>query len=128
MYDPLFQPPLPTTGHYIVDVTDRRFKLLAVNWYGGSDELFVPGGLDVRPRTDIANLIRSLGFNSVRLPAFRFLNVDDLLLLSLQKEIQESLIRYFSDCKASGFCGILEAKPGSANLFRDQEIFVLKND
>lgn len=68
MYDPLFQPPLRTTGRYIVDATARRFKLLAVNWYGGSDELFVPGGLEVRPRTDIANLIRSLGFNSVRLP------------------------------------------------------------
>jgi endoglucanase len=68
MYDPLFQPPLRTTGRYIVDATGRRFKLLTVNWYGGSDELFVPGGLEVRPRTDIAHLIRSLGFNSVRLP------------------------------------------------------------
>jgi endoglucanase len=66
--DPLYQPPLHTSGRYIVDATARRFKLLSVNWYGGSDELFVPGGLDVRPRQDIANLIRSLGFNSVRLP------------------------------------------------------------
>jgi len=68
MSDPLFQPPLRTSGRYIVDATGRRFKLVSVNWYGGSDELFVPGGLDIRPRTEIANLIRSLGFNSVRLP------------------------------------------------------------
>jgi endoglucanase len=68
MHDPLFQPPLRTTGRYIVDATGRRFKLVTVNWYGGSDELFVPGGLDMRPRKEIANLIRSLGFNSVRLP------------------------------------------------------------
>ena len=68
MCDPLFQPPLRTTGRYIVDATGRRFKLLTVNWNGGSDELFVPGGLDVRPRANIARLIRSLGFNSVRLP------------------------------------------------------------
>jgi endoglucanase len=68
MYVPLFQPPLHTNGRYIVDATGRRFKLLSVNWYGGSDELFVPGGLEVRPREEIAHLIRSLGFNSVRLP------------------------------------------------------------
>src|SRR5271156_1094047 len=68
MHGPLFQPPLRTNERYIVDATGHRFKLLSVNWYGGSDELFVPGGLDVRPREDIARLIRSLGFNSVRLP------------------------------------------------------------
>jgi aryl-phospho-beta-D-glucosidase BglC (GH1 family) len=51
-----------------VDATGTRFKLQSVNWYGGSDELFVPGGLDVRPRAEIAGLIRTMGFNSVRLP------------------------------------------------------------
>jgi aryl-phospho-beta-D-glucosidase BglC (GH1 family) len=39
-----------------------------VNWYGASDELFVPGGLDIRHRADIAKTIRRMGFNSVRLP------------------------------------------------------------
>ena len=69
MHDPpLFHPPLSTHGRYIVDATGARFKLQSVNWYGGSDELFVPGGLDVRPRDAIAGLIRSMGFNSVRLP------------------------------------------------------------
>lgn len=60
--------PLRTRGRYIVDQTGRRFKLHSVNWYGASDELFVPGGLDVRHRSDIAKTIRKLGFNSVRLP------------------------------------------------------------
>jgi endoglucanase len=68
MCDSLFHPPLHTSGRYIIDSSGCRFKLLSANWYGGSDELFVLGGLDVRPRTEIANLIRSLGFNSVRLP------------------------------------------------------------
>ena len=68
MHDELFAPPLHTRGRYIVDATDTRFKLAAVNWYGASDELFVPGGLDVRPRAAIARLIRRLGFNTVRLP------------------------------------------------------------
>ena len=68
MFDPLFEPPLQTTGRHIIDASGKRFKLLSVNWYGGSDELFVPGGLEVRHRVEIAQLIRGLGFNSVRLP------------------------------------------------------------
>ncbi|KAK1769537.1 endoglucanase E1 [Phialemonium atrogriseum] len=60
--------PLRTRGRDIVDQTGRRFKLASVNWYGASDELFVPGGLDVRHRDAIARTIRDLGFNSVRLP------------------------------------------------------------
>ncbi|KAI1433635.1 endoglucanase E1 [Xylaria sp. CBS 124048] len=60
--------PLRTKGRDIVDVTGRRFKLASVNWYGGSDELFIPSGLDVQHRSVIAASIRTLGFNSVRLP------------------------------------------------------------
>ncbi|KAG7132291.1 Endoglucanase like protein [Verticillium longisporum] len=63
-----YQLPLATRGRNIVDTEGRRFKLLSVNWYGASDELFVPGGLDIRHRRDIAATIRALGFNSVRLP------------------------------------------------------------
>lgn len=60
--------PLRTRGRNIVDAMGKRFKLLSVNWYGASDELFVPGGLDIRHRSEIAKTIRRTGFNSVRLP------------------------------------------------------------
>lgn len=60
--------PLQTKGRDIVDQRGRRFKLSSVNWYGASDELFIPGGLDIQHRNVIASTIRSLGFNSVRLP------------------------------------------------------------
>ncbi|KAI1493120.1 endoglucanase E1 [Biscogniauxia mediterranea] len=60
--------PLRTEGRNVVDTTGRRFKLSSVNWYGASDELFIPGGLDVQHRSVIASTIRMLGFNSVRLP------------------------------------------------------------
>lgn len=60
--------PLRAAGRDVVDTTGRRFKLASVNWYGASDELFIPGGLDVQHRTTIAKTIRKLGFNSVRLP------------------------------------------------------------
>lgn len=60
--------PLRTRGRDVVDATGRRFKLSSVNWYGGSDILFIPSGLDVRHRSAIARTIRRMGFNSVRLP------------------------------------------------------------
>ncbi|KAH6660018.1 cellulase [Truncatella angustata] len=60
--------PLSTRGRDIVDTHGRRFKLASVNWYGASDELFIPGGLDVQHRDKIAETIRRMGFNSVRLP------------------------------------------------------------
>ncbi|KAE9364732.1 glycoside hydrolase family 5 protein [Stipitochalara longipes BDJ] len=63
-----FHTPLQTKGRDIVDRNDRRVKLSSVNWYGGSDELFIPSGLDIQHRSEIARLIRHLGFNSVRLP------------------------------------------------------------
>jgi aryl-phospho-beta-D-glucosidase BglC (GH1 family) len=74
LLDPDLQPaevlhgPLRTQGRNIVDARGERVKLASVNWYGGSDELFVPGGLDVQHRADVARMIRHLGFNSVRLP------------------------------------------------------------
>ena len=65
---PSFQPPLHTQGRYIRDSNGARVKLASINWYGASDEHFIPGGLDVQHRQDIATTVRQLGFNSVRLP------------------------------------------------------------
>lgn len=64
----LFTPPLRTAGRHIFDANGQRFKLASVNWYGASDVNFVPMGLDVRHRTEIAATIREMGFNSVRFP------------------------------------------------------------
>lgn len=63
-----FTPPFHTKGRHILDSDGVPLKLASINWYGASDIDFVPGGLDVRHRDDIAQLIRQLGFNSVRLP------------------------------------------------------------
>lgn len=67
MSTPLFTPPLRASGRYIIDAHSQRFKLRATNWYGASDTLFIPSGLDVRHRDAIAAQIRSIGFNAVRL-------------------------------------------------------------
>ncbi|KAJ5191865.1 uncharacterized protein N7498_010850 [Penicillium cinerascens] len=63
-----FTPPFRTRGRHILDALGRPIKLASINWYGASESDFVPGGLDVRHRDEIAQLILDLGFNSVRLP------------------------------------------------------------
>ncbi|KAG7293357.1 hypothetical protein NEMBOFW57_003405 [Staphylotrichum longicolle] len=65
---PKFALPLRAKGRNVVDANGRRFKMSSVNWYGGSDELFIPGGLEVVHRDVIARTVRRMGFNSVRLP------------------------------------------------------------
>ncbi|KAJ5365963.1 hypothetical protein N7517_008849 [Penicillium concentricum] len=63
-----FTPPFKTQGRHIRNADGEPLKLASINWYGASDINFIPSGLDVRHRDEIAQLIRRLGFNSVRLP------------------------------------------------------------
>jgi hypothetical protein len=39
-----------------------------VNWYGASEDLGIPAGLDRTPRSTLAKLIAGQGFNCVRFP------------------------------------------------------------
>lgn len=63
-----YELPLRTKGRNVVDQRGRRFKLASVNWYGASDEFNIPGGLEAKHRSEIAQAIRAMGFNSVRMP------------------------------------------------------------
>ena len=60
--------PLSTSGRFIVDAHGRRVRLAGVNWYGASEDIAVPVGLDQANRSTLAELIAGLGFNCVRLP------------------------------------------------------------
>merc|ERR1719427_586692 len=52
----------------VVDAAGTRVKLACVNWYGAHMEGHVVNGLDKQPINAIANTIKDLGFNCVRLP------------------------------------------------------------
>jgi endoglucanase len=65
---PLPALPLRTESRWIVDANGKRFKLASVNWYGAEELDHVVAGLDLRDVHAIAETIRTLGFNSVRLP------------------------------------------------------------
>src|SRR4029077_17083126 len=60
--------PLSTSGRFIVDKNGKRVRLAGVNWYGASEDMGVPAGLDRVGRGTLAGLIAAQGFNSVRLP------------------------------------------------------------
>ena len=60
--------PLSTSGRFIVDTNGKRIRLAGVNWYGASEDMGVPAGLDRIDRGTLAGLIAAQGFNSVRLP------------------------------------------------------------
>jgi endoglucanase len=60
--------PLSTSGRFIVDANGKRIRLAGVNWYGASEDMWVPAGLDRTERGTLAGLIAAQGFNSVRLP------------------------------------------------------------
>jgi endoglucanase len=68
------QPPLhaqlmPGAGNAtLLDDHNRAVKLVSVNWYGAESPDLVPGGLDKQSPERIAQEIKKLGFNSVRLP------------------------------------------------------------
>lgn len=70
---PLFAQPscnlpfeLTTAGSKINDSCGNQIKLKSVNWYGAHMNGVV-GGLDKQPLNTIVNLIKTRGFNSVRL-------------------------------------------------------------
>jgi endoglucanase len=60
--------PLSTSGRFIVDAQGKRVRLAGVNWYGASEDLGVPAGLDMIHRDLLSQLIVGYGFNCVRFP------------------------------------------------------------
>jgi endoglucanase len=60
--------PLSTNGRFIVDAHGNRVRLAGVNWYGASEDLGVPVGLDLIHRNLLAQLIVGFQFNCVRFP------------------------------------------------------------
>ncbi|AKT42363.1 uncharacterized protein CMC5_065890 [Chondromyces crocatus] len=65
---PLPALPLRTSGRWILDANGQRFKLASVSWYGAEEMDYVPAGLERAHRSAIAKQVRTMGFNSVRLP------------------------------------------------------------
>ena len=57
-----------TSGTEILDQNDRHVRIAGVTWYGMESSYWVPAGLDYQPYTKIMDLVKSLGYNAIRLP------------------------------------------------------------
>lgn len=57
-----------TKGHLIVDASGQPVRIAGVNWFGFETSNFAPHGLWVRSYRDMMDQIKSLGYNTIRLP------------------------------------------------------------
>lgn len=57
-----------TSGTEILDEHDQHIRIAGVTWYGMESSYWVPAGLDYQPYTKIMDLVKSLGYNAIRLP------------------------------------------------------------
>lgn len=57
-----------TSGNQILDANNQPVRIAAVNWYGFETNTFVAHGLWIADYKAILNLIKSSGYNTVRIP------------------------------------------------------------
>lgn len=57
-----------TTGNQIFDANNQPVRIAGVTWFGLETSDYAPGGLQVRSYKDMMDQMRSLGFNTIRLP------------------------------------------------------------
>jgi endoglucanase len=60
--------PLATSGNQIVDASGTPVRIAGVNWFGMETSTFAPHGLWTRGYREMMDQMKSLGFNTIRLP------------------------------------------------------------
>lgn len=57
-----------TSSTRILDTEGRMVRIAGVTWYGMESTYWVPAGLDYQSYTSIMDLVKHLGYNTIRLP------------------------------------------------------------
>src|SRR5215471_9457156 len=57
-----------TSGNQILDANNQPVRIAGVNWFGFETANYVPHGLWSRDYKDMMNQMKSLGYNTIRLP------------------------------------------------------------
>ncbi len=57
-----------TNGAQILDANNQPVRIAGINWFGFETSSYSPHGLDKRSYKDMLNQIKSLGYNTLRLP------------------------------------------------------------
>lgn len=66
--NPLGEGPWHTDGAQILDANNRPVRIAGVNWFGFETNTFVVHGLQSRNYKSMLDQIKSLGYNTIRLP------------------------------------------------------------
>src|SRR5215813_4299502 len=57
-----------TSGNQILDANNQPVRIAGINWFGLETSNFAPHGLWTRGYKSVLNQIKSLGYNTIRLP------------------------------------------------------------
>jgi endoglucanase len=60
--------PWHTSGGQIVDANGQPVRMTGINWFGAETANYTPHGLWTRNYKDLLNQVKSLGYNTLRLP------------------------------------------------------------
>ncbi|MBF2067049.1 MAG: cellulase family glycosylhydrolase [Calothrix sp. C42_A2020_038] len=99
----LFELPLSTSGARIIDAKGKTVLLTGVNWFGMETETHSPHGLWLRDYKEMLSQIKSLGYNTIRLPysveALRSSNVSGIdYTIGSNKELEGKTPLEVMDC------------------------------
>lgn len=128
---------LSTKGRSIVDAAGRTFRIAGVSWFGFETDSMVVHGLWRRNYPEMAEQIRSLGFNTVRIPFSQEMLGPEARTKSIDfahnpglegRTPLECLDAVIAACGAAGLRVILDCHSAKAGGYREQDLWYRPGD
>lgn len=128
---------LSTKGREIVDASGRLFRIAGVSWFGFETDTMVVHGLWQRNYREMAAQIRSLGFNTVRIPFSQEMLRPEARTTSIDlarnpdlegRTPLECLDAVIAACGAAGLRVILDCHSAKAGGYKEQDLWYLPRD
>lgn len=128
---------LSTKGRSIVDAEGRPFRIAGVSWFGFETDTMVVHGLWRRNYREMAEQIRSLGFNTVRLPFSQAMLRENARTESVDfarnpdlegRAPLGCLDAVIAACGAAGLRVILDCHSSRAGGYKEQDLWYLPGD
>lgn len=128
---------LSTKGRLLVDASGETFRLAGVSWFGVETDTMVAHGLWQRNYREMAEQIRSLGFNTVRIPfsqemlqpGARTKSIDFARNPDLEGRTPlECLDAVIAACGAAGLRVILDCHSAKAGGYQEQDLWYRPGD
>jgi mannan endo-1,4-beta-mannosidase len=128
---------LSTKGRLIVDAAGKPFRIAGVSWFGFETDTMVPHGLWQRSLREMAAQIRSLGFNTVRIPFSQEMLRPEAQTKSIDftrnpdlkgRTPLECLDEVIAACGAAGLRVVLDCHSAKAGGYREQDLWYWPKD